>query len=286
MEEDEQWATNVTAEQDLHKSECRRARALKLGRMKWDTPEQEEPGCEPTNHNVESIQPEERERNSFSEGKIVDQGGPESIKEICRRRKLKKSGSSSKVAMDIPVLGPVDTFDFMKAATQGKLKVVEKYLEDGGDPNFSDELRRTALHFASIEGHSTIIQKLLEKGANINSKDRLMASPLHVATRTGHSDVVGHLLNSGAKINARDREGDTPLHDAVRLGRYKILKLLIVGGADTRLKNHEGFTAVEQVKEWQFDTKETLEKLDQLREVGLVPPLLPNLPDHQITLQP
>ncbi|XP_042161788.1 ankyrin repeat domain-containing protein 2 [Oncorhynchus tshawytscha] len=319
MEEDVQWATNVTAEQDLKKSERRRARAVKLGRMKWDTPEQEEPGCEPTNHNVESIQPEERERNSFSEGKIVDQGGPESIKEICRRRKLKKAGSSSKVAMDIPVLGPVDTFDFMKAATQGKLKVVEKYLEDGGDPNFSDQLRRTALHFASIEGHSTIIQKLLEKGANINSKDRLesravhwacrggslavievlqkhgadlnirdklMASPLHVATRTGHSDVVGHLLNSGAKINARDREGDTPLHDAVRLGRYKILKLLIVGGADTRLKNHEGFTAVEQVKEWQFDTKETLEKLDQLREVGLVPPLVPNLPDHQISLQP
>ncbi|XP_038840450.1 ankyrin repeat domain-containing protein 2-like [Salvelinus namaycush] len=139
MEEDVQWATNVTAELDLKKSERCRARAVKLGRIKWDTPEQEEPGCEPTNHNVERIQPEERERNSFSEGKIVDQGGPESIKEICQRRKLKKSGSSSKVAVDIPVLGPVDTFDFMKAATQGKLKVVEKYLEDGGDPNFSDE---------------------------------------------------------------------------------------------------------------------------------------------------
>ncbi|CAB1338493.1 unnamed protein product, partial [Coregonus sp. 'balchen'] len=249
MEEDVQWTTNVKAELDHKKSEA-----------------------------------EDRERNSFSEGEIVDQGGPESIQEICQRRKLKKkTRSSSKVAVDVPVLGPVDTFDFMKAVTQGKLKV----------------LRRTALHFASIEGHSTVVQKLLEKGANVNSKDRLesravhwacrggslavikvlqkhgadlnirdklMASPLHVATRTGHADVVGYLLNSGAKINARDREGDTPLHDAVRLGRYKILKLLIVGGADTRLKNHEGFTAVEQVKEWQFDTKETLEKLEQLRE--------------------
>ncbi len=31
----------------------------------------------------------------------------------------------------------------------------------------------------------------------------------------------------------------------------------------------EGITATEQVKQWQFDTKETLEKLDQMREVGL-----------------
>lgn len=43
------------------------------------------------------------------------------------------------MALCVCQLGPVDTFDFMKAATQGKLKVVEKYLEDGGDPNFSDE---------------------------------------------------------------------------------------------------------------------------------------------------
>lgn len=31
----------------------------------------------------------------------------------------------------------------------------------------------------------------------------------------------------------------------------------------------EGITATEQVKQWQFDTKETLEKLEQMREVGL-----------------
>ncbi|XP_029621204.1 ankyrin repeat domain-containing protein 2 [Salmo trutta] len=272
MEEDVQWASNVTAELDLKKSERRRARAVKLGHIKWDTPEQEEPGSEPTNHNVESIQPEERERNSFSEGKIVDQGGPESIKEICQRRKLKKSGSSSKVAMDIPVLRRT-ALHF--ASIEGHSTVIQKLLEKGANINFKDRLESRAVHWACRGGSLAVIKVLQKYGADLNIRDKLMASPLHVATRTGHSDVVGHLLNSGAKINARDREGDTPLHDAVRLGRYKILKLLIVGGADTRLKNHEGFTAVEQVKEWQFDTKETLEKLDQLREVGLVPPLVP-----------
>lgn len=32
----------------------------------------------------------------------------------------------------------------------------------------------------------------------------------------------------------------------------------------------EGITATEQVKQWQFDTKETLEKLEQMKEVGLI----------------
>ncbi|KAL0178456.1 hypothetical protein M9458_027350, partial [Cirrhinus mrigala] len=64
-------------------------------------------------------------------------------------------------------------------------------------------------------------------------------------------------------------EGDTALHDAVRLNRYKIVKQLILAGADMQIKNAEGITATEQVKQWQFDTKETLEKLEQMREVGL-----------------
>ncbi|XP_055745871.1 ankyrin repeat domain-containing protein 2-like [Salvelinus fontinalis] len=145
------------------------------------------------------------------------------------------------------------------------------------------------LHVATRTGHSDVVGHLLNSGAKINPRDRvgrhafsrhhtwsnmiLLECPQCKVFYIGQTKR--RLQERLAEHKYAIQEEDTPLHDAVRLGRYKILKLLIVGGADTRLKNHEGFTAVEQVKEWQFDTKETLEKLDQLREVGLVPPLLP-----------
>uniref|UniRef100_A0A3B5AAT3 Ankyrin repeat domain 2 n=1 Tax=Stegastes partitus TaxID=144197 RepID=A0A3B5AAT3_9TELE len=167
---------------------------------------------------------------------------------------------------------PVDAAEFMNAASQGKVNVIDVYLADGGNPNAQDE--RTALHRASLEGHTAVVQMLLEKGADINLKDqlgsraihcacrggslgvvkalkshgadlnvrdKLYSTPLHVATRTGHTTIVEYLLSCGAKMNSRDREGDTALHDAVRLNRYKIVKLLIAAGADTKIKNHVSF---------------------------------------------
>ncbi|XP_062319095.1 ankyrin repeat domain-containing protein 2 isoform X3 [Osmerus eperlanus] len=250
-----------------------------------------------------------RKTSSDLRREIVDLGGAENFAELRQKKKTRKKGFSARVPIEMPVLDVVNKDEFMNAAIQGKLNVVVKYLSDGGDPNTCDEvhihkLRRTALHRASMEGHIMVIQKLLENGADITLKDRLdsravhwasrggrlgvlkvlhshgadlnvrdkaMSSPLHVATRTGHADVVDFLISNGAKINAKDREGDTALHDAVRLNRYKIVHLLIVAGADTKIQNYAGLIAVEQVKQWQFDTKETLEKLEQLRLVGLIP---------------
>ncbi|XP_026997878.1 ankyrin repeat domain-containing protein 2 isoform X1 [Tachysurus fulvidraco] len=193
---------------------------------------------------------------------------------------------------------PVDCENFLKAAINGNVKVIDKFLEVGGDPNTADEFRKSALHMAAFEGHVKIVERLLDKGANIdfrdrlactavhwacrggrvaalkllqcrgadlNIRDKLLSTPLHVATRTGHWEVVEHLISSGVQINAKDWEGDTALHDAVRLNRYKIAKLLILAGADMTIKNTEGVTAREQVKMWQCDTKEMLEQLDQMK---------------------
>ncbi len=35
---------------------------------------------------------------------------------------------------------PENTVEFMNAATQGKVNVVDKYLADGGNPNVHDEV--------------------------------------------------------------------------------------------------------------------------------------------------
>ncbi|KAF0027460.1 hypothetical protein F2P81_020201 [Scophthalmus maximus] len=136
---------------------------------------------------------------------ILDLGGGENITELCKRKNTIKKTSSPRLSAEIPVIAHVHATDFMNAATQGKLNVINKYLADGGDPNVHDELKRTALHRAALEGQTTVVQSLLKNGADINFKDQ---------------------------------EGDTALHDAVRLNRYKIVKLLIFAGADTQIKNH------------------------------------------------
>ncbi|KAM3605904.1 uncharacterized protein V6R79_006838 [Siganus canaliculatus] len=245
-------------------------------------------------------QAEERVRcNSTNVRFDLDLCSQRNLTELCGQEKVIKKRFSPSVSVETSV--DRETVELLIAASQGKLEEVDKYLTDGGDPNVHDELKRTALHRASLEGHTSVVQRLLEKGANINFKDQLgsraihwacrggslevvkvlksygadlntrdelYSTPLHVATRTGHTAIVEFLLSCGAKVNSRDREGDTALHDAVRLNRYKIVKLLIAAKADTEIKNHEGATAMQQAKQWQSDILETLQRLDKMREVS------------------
>ncbi|XP_063048150.1 ankyrin repeat domain-containing protein 2 [Engraulis encrasicolus] len=215
-----------------------------------------------------------------------------------RRRRGQRT---PKVPIEAPVVGCVYPVDFLKAAKRGKLKMVMKFLQDGGDPNTSTEFMKTALHHAAEGGSPFVIRTLLAHGADIHLKDRLgstavhwacrggslaalktlhdygadlnatdkiLSTPLHVATRVGHPDVVEYLLTSGVTVNAKDREGDTALHDAVRLGRQNIAKMLILTGAHTYLTNTAGVRAMEQLQSWQSDVMETLQKTETLRDVA------------------
>lgn len=38
---------------------------------------------------------------------------------------------------------PGDTIEFMRAACQGNMSVIDKYLEDGGNPDIHDEVQYT-----------------------------------------------------------------------------------------------------------------------------------------------
>ncbi|KAI7805730.1 putative ankyrin repeat domain-containing protein 2-like [Triplophysa rosa] len=257
MEEDIPWTTK------------RRARARKLGILILDACLVGTGGdSESANQTSAKIQ-EHTSRTSFDlRCDIIDLRGAENLPEL---KQIKNKAAACKDLMDVPVVRetylPFEYHQqrFFESSSQGKPEV-EKSLEDGGDPNtwdqvkitgadinFKDRLDSTAVHWACRGGSIAAPKVLQDRGADINVKDKLLSSPLHVATRTGHSDMVQHLLASEIDINAKDREGDTALHDAVRLNRFKIVKVLIVAGANMQIKNAE-----------------TLERLEQMREVGLV----------------
>ncbi|XP_030011813.1 ankyrin repeat domain-containing protein 2 isoform X3 [Sphaeramia orbicularis] len=232
-----------------------------------------------------TAQAEEQMRNTSPALRFGLLNGVGNITELCKRQtKTNKTYSSSAVSDATPVVGHVGLTEFMNASSQGDLKVIDQYLSDGGNPDVHDELKRTALHLASMEGNSAVVQMLLDRGADINFKDRLGSRALHWACRGGNLEVVKVLKSHGADLDVGDKEGDTALHDAVRLNRYKIVKMLIVAGADTTMQNHEGLTAVQQVKKWQFDIMETLQRLEKQKEVGHVPPQTP--PERNLTSSP
>ncbi|KAI5277466.1 ankyrin repeat domain-containing protein 2 isoform X1 [Manis pentadactyla] len=227
---------------------------------------------------------------------IIDVGGIQNLIKLRKKRKQKKREAQAALQEPPPepeeITGPVDGETFLKAAVEGNMKIIEKFLTDGGSPDTCDQFRRTALHRASLEGHVEILEKLLEKGATVdfqdrldctamhwacrgghleavkllqsrgadtNMRDKLLSTPLHVAVRTGHVEIVEHFLSLGLEINAKDREGDSALHDAVRLNRYKIIKLLLLHGADMMTKNLAGKTPTDLVQLWQADTRHALE---------------------------
>nr|KAF6454673.1 ankyrin repeat domain 2 [Rousettus aegyptiacus] len=194
---------------------------------------------------------------------IIDVGGIQNLIELRKKRKQKKreaaAAQQEPPAEPEEITGSVSEETFLKAAVEGKLKVIEKFLADGGSPDTCDQFRRTALHRASLEGHVEILEKLLDSGATVDFQDRLDCTAMHWACRGGHLEVVKLLQSRGADTNTRDKEGDSALHDAVRLNRYKIIKMLLLHGADMMTKNLAGKTPTDLVQLWQADTRNALE---------------------------
>ncbi len=145
--------------------------------------------------------------------------------------------------------------NLFKAASQGDLDAVEKFLESGVDVNekfykrraeyiYSEEedterWGRTALMEAAEKGHLSVVKLLLANNADHNLRPYKGLTALMEAVkggRVGRLKVIEELIKSGAKVNeGGGKYGETALMMAVDSGRLKAAKLLLANDADPNI---------------------------------------------------
>lgn len=130
---------------------------------------------------------------------------------------------------------------FFNAVKSGDFQEVDAFLNIGMDPNISDDLGNTPLHYAAKKGRDPILLLLLRNNADINAQGKKEWRPLHYAAREGNANSVKLLLENMAENNPASHDHWTPIQLACENGRIDVVKLLVQHGVDVNHANHTGF---------------------------------------------
>ena len=134
-------------------------------------------------------------------------------------------------ALNNVIMADTSVPSLSRVARWGHTAIVEQLLENGADPNASDPVGRTALHYAARR--PKVIAVLLKAGANPNVKDVFGNTPLHLAVVNRES--VALLLEAGASPNQTNLTGSSPFDRAVRMGsnrsNLEVIRMLSSAGA-------------------------------------------------------
>ena len=120
----------------------------------------------------------------------------------------------------------------LKAAEEGKVRLVSGLLRAGADIETRDDYGDTGIHFSARRGHDTLVKMFLDKGVNVNIRGRWNGTVLMRAAALGQTKTARILLDSGAELNLQDSEGFTALMLAAKYDAAKIVCELIDRGAD------------------------------------------------------
>lgn len=109
--------------------------------------------------------------------------------------------------------------------SRGDVQEIQKWLDDGADPNQQHESGIPLLSFAILGSGRTStlytqVQTLLNAGANPNITDRFGRTALHFAAQYGAGDAVTQaLIDAGVSTDVRDQSGNSALELSAAFGR-------------------------------------------------------------------
>lgn len=134
--------------------------------------------------------------------------------------------------------------ELFNAALDGKLEIVESYIENGFDVNQPNQENKSLLMLASFNGHILVCQYLIKAGAHVEARDLEGRTALMFASTGPFAETVKFLLSSDANPNSIDHsEHFTPLMHAAAEGHIDVVKVLLDNGANKILKDIDGDTA-------------------------------------------
>ncbi|KAI1236282.1 hypothetical protein IHE44_0001563 [Lamprotornis superbus] len=204
-----------------------------------NTPElEEEKRRGPRNWGLEAIKGQEKVRRSSVDlrREIIDVGSIQRLIELRKQRRQRRAERAATPEPTPPpepleIEGPVEPETFLRAAVQGKMHIIEKFLTDGGSPDTCDEVASLAATGCPqpVPCHQVLQPcPTMPVGKGWDPWDRaggttrlgrggctcaLMHHPvpqfhrtaLHRSSLEGHVEILKKLLDSGATVDFRDR---------------------------------------------------------------------------------
>ena len=122
----------------------------------------------------------------------------------------------------VPVMGPYPR----------SRPCIDAVMERGADPNNSDWLGKTWLHYIAGKGDIEAAEAFIDHGADVNAiESEHRRTPLGEASKNGHVDIVRLLLDRGADPNVPEELWARPLTWASANGHEEVADMLRVHGA-------------------------------------------------------
>jgi len=136
--------------------------------------------------------------------------------------------------------------NLLKYSGSGDLKTVELLVQSGVDINSKFGFYgASGMHNASSQGHLKLVEWFINNGVGVDVVDNFGSTPLVWASYNGRKKIVELLLSEGANPNTLMKKGPTALVAAIQSNSIPTIKLLLEYGADINLASAAGLSPLQ-----------------------------------------